>query len=70
MSFNCAEFQGQPKRMGRGGQVPGVPGHQGYCVGMSSGRAYGSGDVSLMGAGAPGWEMRPPSFLSSWHHLW
>lgn len=75
VSFNCTEFQGHPKRMERGGQVLGVPGHRGLPGGcymsMSSGRAYGNGeDVSLMGAGAPGRELRPPSFLSSWHHLW
>lgn len=35
VSFNCAEFQGQPKRMGRGGQVLGVPGHRGLPGGTA-----------------------------------
>lgn len=59
VSFDCTEFQGHPTRMGRGGQVPRVPGHRGLprgcCMGMSSGRACGNGEnVSLMEAGHQG----------------
>lgn len=32
VSFNCAEFQGQPKRMGRGGQILGTGGSPGAAV--------------------------------------